>query len=267
MIRTIATNAEMSAWLEENSSFEDARLLSWAPQPDAPSGRPPNRLVFELAYQIEGDYRADSRRVSRAFKIEARDVHSYHGPLQHLKDHRLENMECIESGEGSVAFQLDIPGLARVVCSGLRIEELPLIEDRVPPWLSEREFSATVAGRPMPVPLEWIEQLREQGQEAAWHIYGVGAESTDLVPADYTGWFLQQTAILNRPTRALDEEGVFIYGCRAEGPGFRIQLEDYGSPPDLWFAMKAIVGRFKGVVIHCGNCELSGSEWLELIRR
>lgn len=247
--------------VSEHWYFEDARVLNWAPTPgrEAPLG-----IVFELAYGIEWDREPFSRRVSRAFRFRVNGIRSfsYEEPWVCAEDHWMAAFECIEVKEG-ISFRLDIPTPVTVVCSDVQVEELPLIEDFAPPG----RFSLTVSGQALPSPHEWLGWLNGQHQDVAWHMYRGGPEEVDKVPPNYTGWFLQTRSKLEQKKRYPHQEGVFISECKSQESGFWIQIQNYGASAELWWAVHIIVGQFQDAVIQCGDCDFSGTDWLQLMRR
>ena len=257
---TIDTPAKFEQWLTENGWFEDARILSIAPLPKSEQDSLPSTVTVELAYQIKGNHKAHSTRVSRAFRLVANDINEYHmsGDGSFTPEHWSEGIEILES-DSVIAFKIDVPAILTLRCGVVTVEALPNLIETVKPWLSDREVYAKILSATLPTPAEWVNMFERFNQNVSWHIYGGESRPHSEVPqSNYEGWFLQIP-------EALDEkhQGVFFFACKPNGDGFRVQVKNHGASESLWHATMVILGQFKDVEVRCGNCEFHGAEWLE----
>jgi len=263
-VETLSTNREFESWLERNGSFHDCRVLSMEPLPLASECAPPNMATIQLAYQIEGNYKAFSKRVSRVFRLSVSGIQrfSLSSDGQHFPDHFSEGIDVLEDCN-IVGFQIDVPALLTVVCSKVVAEELPRLTETVLPWLSNRDIYAEVPNTTMPSPQSWVEWFERLGHMVSWHIYGGEPELLASVPpGDYQGWFLQTPGDLDTV-----HQGIFFFSCRPSGSGFSMQIENHGASPSLWCTVQRILGNFTEATIHCGNCEFTPVEWLQEIEK
>ena len=260
----IDTKTKFEQWLNENGWFEDARILSMTPLPKSERDSLPSTITVELAYQIEGNYKANSTRVSRAFRLVAKDIYEYH--LAHggaySPEHWSGGIDIIET-ENTIAFRIDVPAMLTLRCNLVCVEELPNLIETVQAWVSDRDVFARSPSVKMPSPADWVNLFRKHSQNVAWHIYGGEPKPFAEVPRDnYEGWFLQNPAALDKT-----HQGIFFFACRPEDNGFRMHIENHGASETLWHTAMIILGQFKNVEVHCGNCEFHGGEWLEQINK
>lgn len=256
----LRTPKEFGSWLSRHGSFHDCRVVRLDPHPGDETAPPPTGAILELAYQVEGNYKAHSRSVSRHFRFSLSGIRQYSLPAdhQHHPGHCSEGVEILEDC-GTIGFQIDVPALLTVQCDSILVQELPHLVETVKPWLSERDIHVKVPGAGLPTPHRWVEWFELQGQAVAWHIYGgEPTPSTGVPPADYQGWFLQIP-------KDIDEthQGLFFFSCKTEASGFSVQIENHGASYGLWQATKRILGQFDHGVVHCGNCEFTSQKWLE----
>jgi hypothetical protein len=260
MGEALHTNREFESWLSRNGSFHDCRVLRLDPYPLEEGCVPPGSATLELAYQIEGNYKAYSQRVSRAFRLSASGIQRYSLPKdgRHFPDHYSEGIDILDDCE-AVGFQIDVPALLTVVCSSVDAEELPRLVETVQPWLSDREVYAEVPEATMPLPQTWVDWFEQLGHTVSWHIYGGEPRPPAAVPqGDYKGWFLQAQEDLDRL-----HQGIFFLSCKPVGSGFSVHIENHGAAPSLWRTAHRILGSFREATIRCGNCEFTSAEWLE----
>jgi hypothetical protein len=263
-MKKLHSRQEFESWLCENGSLHDCRILRLDPPPGSDEVPPPARAIIVLAYQIEGNYRANSRSVSKVFRLVLDGPRQYSLPSGglHRADHCSEGIEILGEGTGPIAFEIDVPALLTVVCPNVIIEQLPDLIETVKPWLSEREIFLTARTTPMPTPNRWVELFEKQGQQVAWHIYGEKPKERGNIPADYQGWFLQFPAVLDQ-----QHQGISFIHCRPTDAGFSVHIENHGASPSLWLAAKRILGEFTDAEIHCGNCEFTAEEWRRALEK
>lgn len=260
-MRQIKDREDFERWLEDHGWFEDGRVLRWTPLPSNADSALPEEVTLELAFQIEGNYKAGSKRVSRHLRLTASGIakYEYSQDGSPSPDHWSQGVE-LEDSDSPFAFNIDAPGLLTLCCAELAVEELPNLVEVVVPGLSERSFYAEVLGARMPEPEEWVKLFELEGLQVAWHLYGGPHDPTSMVPRDdYTGWFIGDTHGAD-----LAQQGLFFFGCKPAGDGFNLHLENHGASEALWRAAKRIVGRYSHATVRCGNCTFQGPEWLEL---
>ncbi|TLD68532.1 hypothetical protein FEM03_22265 [Phragmitibacter flavus] len=257
-VLNINTRKQFEDWLTDNVAFADARILSLtaASKPDPSST--PSAVTIELAYQIEGSYKAHSRRVSRVFRIRATKIAQYSlsADAAISSEHWSEGIAAVES-ESPIAFELDVPARLSLHCSEISVEERPKLFETVAPRLSNREVFANAPRTLMPTPAQWQTRFNALDQDVVWHIYRSEPQQTAEVPiANYEGWFLQVR-------RDLDDahQGIFFFSCRPEKHGFRVAIQNQGASKLLWQSAMRVLSEFDGVEIHCGNCEFPGADF------
>jgi hypothetical protein len=257
-VLAINTRKQFEDWLTDNAFFAHARVMSLSPTPKRDPSNVPSAVTIELAYQIEGNYKAHSKRLSRVFRVRATNIAQYSLSADGVisSEHWSEGIEPIDS-ESPVAFELDAPGHLSMHCSEISVEELPNLTESVPPWLSNREVFAKAPTTLMPTPAQWQISFNALDQDVVWHTYRSEPKETAKVPnTNYEGWFLQVR-------RELDEahQGIFFFSCRPEEHGFRVAIQNQGASKSLWQSAMRVLSEFDGVEIHCGNCEFSGPDF------
>jgi hypothetical protein len=255
---------QLSDWLGANGWFEDAFVLALDPPPQADGAGTPDRVTLELGQQIAGGLRAGETRTLRVIRVEAVGVRkwSQDDPAPLEPGYCLPDGIDLHEPEGSLGLVLDLPGRPALVCSRLSVVPLPDLTERVEPCASDRMFWAIAPGRPRPMPAEWVVWVRDAGLEAVWRRYGEEPEPTALVPEDYTGWLLQEPGRI-----AVSPTGLFFFQCGPDREGnLAIQIEAIDEVcSGLWAACGRVVGSMPGVEVHCGNCRLTGEQWLEYL--
>lgn len=261
--RSIQTSSQFEEWLVEHNWLLDCRVLSLAPLPRSPQEPLPTAVSMELAYQIEGNYEAHSIRVSRKFRFLATGIREYRladeGGIS--PNHWSQGMDLLVPDDG-IAFRIDLPAFLFLRCDEIFIEELPNLVERVEPWLSDHTVFARVPAVSIPTPAEWVALFKRHNEEVVWHIYREQPKPTLEVPqANYRGWFLQDPTCLDD-----EHQGLFFFSCNPDNEGFSVCVENSGASDRLWHVTKTILGQFKDVAIHCGNCIFSGQEWVKQLQ-
>jgi hypothetical protein len=258
MVHTVGNNDELAEWLSSHGEFEDGCVLALDPMPST-EGLPPTVAKIDLAYLIEGNYKAHSRAVYRAFRLTADGLSEYSLAADggFYPDNCIMGVELLDASQG-VAFLIEVPARMIVRCAKLNVVQLPDLVVTVKPWVSEREVYAEVPTTPIPSPQEWVRLFQQSGVAVSWHIYGESATECSEVPQkDYQGWFLQASS---EPDKT--RQGVFFFSCRPQGNGFRVHIQNSAASASLWRAAKIVLGGFRNATVHCGNCEFSSSEWM-----
>ena len=258
----IKTKYDFEKWLSENHWFADGRLQATEPLPSLPGHSVASEATIELAYQIKGNYKANSKAVYRVFKLYLKGIEEYHIPEKEslIPEHCMEGVELIELDD-NIGFTLDVPLNFTIVCSEIIVEQLPDLIETVKPWLSEREIFARIIGESMLSPKDWVSLFMKKGHDVVWHIYSGEPKNVNEVPMDnYEGWYLQVKSDLD-----IKLQGIFFFSCKTEENGFRFQIQNQGASKELWHSAKTIIGKFNNVEVRCGNCEFTGPEWIETL--
>jgi hypothetical protein len=251
--------------LRRTAGFEGDFVVELALMPQVQGVEFPPRVSIELGQQIVGGYEAGGLRTLRIVRVEAIGVQrwSLDQPASIELDSCLaDGVELLEP-EGSIGLAFDLPGRPTLVCSGVILSPHVDRTDTIKPWASDRMFLAVVPGHPRPRPAEWIERLRGIGLYAVWRRYGSEAEPASDVPEDYAGWFLQTPERINE-----SPGGLCFYDCSLSKDGnLMLQLDAYDvNSHGLWAACGRKIGSMPDSMIHCGNCGLTGEQWLEYLR-
>ena len=261
-ISAINSRRELNKWLEDNHGFDHGRILHISPQPGTPDDPPPETAELKIVYDIKGNYRAGTKMVYRVLMVRLRGITEFslaEGGSIH-PDNWSEGFEIPDRSE-PIALTMFAPGLFTIACQALEVEQLPDLVETVQPYLSDREFSATVPDSQMPLPSGWLGLFNAKGLSPVWHILYGEPKPIEKVPTDnYEGWFLQLPEELEE-----HKQGLFFFSCKPVKSGFYFSMQDSGAPPALWRAAKEIAGEFPDVQIQCGNCTLTGPEWLKEI--
>jgi len=261
-MKKIKLRSEFEKWVETNYYFEDARMLHLEPIPGINNNELPSNIVMELAYQIEGNYKAYSVRKSRVFRLIFSSIAEYKllGDEPYNPEHWSECMEIIESNL-PIAFLIDVPGRLTLTCNEVNIEELPLLIEKVQPWLSNREIYAEINSMLMPTPEDWIQLFANYNHTVVWHYYkGEPVHVSNVPISNYVGWFLQEPNTLD-----FDHQGIFFFTCAPNNLGFNLHIENHNASGSLWASVQKVIGNFKNAKINCGNCEFDNQQWLDYI--
>jgi hypothetical protein len=189
--------------------------------------------------------------------------YSLSGPDEFVPNNCCQRLELMVVEQG-VGFTLDVPGELRIVCARLHVTQHPDREELVEPWLSAREFSATVVSHPLPTPGEWVQWFQAKGLDVVLrYIYGEAREPNQVPATDYTGWFLQLRSRLDQ-----HPEGLFFAHCTAQPNGFSVHLVNYDEAvPELLVVAGRYMASFPDVTVSCGNTTLSREEWLAYLEQ
>ncbi len=253
--RTIMkNNTELERWLGEHTWFEDAFAIKVDPDPAAANAPDSIRLV--LGDQVEGGYVAGAERKIQDYVLAASEIRrSTLGPeLSFVPGNCCQGIEVVPTSAG-VAFRIDVPGTLEIVCGSLLIEAQAERREQVPPWISDREFGATVQGMPVPPPEQWEAWFRTVGAEVCWRMYGGEAREAPADPRNYEGWYLQEPATIPETSG-----GVLFFVCREREGALVLQWQREGTSDDLWKAAQQVIALLEPEA-WCGNCRFSAAEW------
>ncbi len=254
---SIRTNSELERWLRSNTGFEDAYAYGLSVDRMAAGGP---ALQVTLGVEIAGTFRAGEKRVIRDHVLTATGLE---GPVPEIAGvlspgYCCEGIEVLPAAVG-VAFGIDLPGRLRVACCALEIEVRDDRHELIPPWLSDREFGATVPGESLPSPEQWVERFRAGGVSVVWRYLGSEVQPPSD-SKDYEGWYLQEPRRL-----ATSSGGLFFFACRIRDQALVVQWLRWDASDELWRAAQKVIGRFDRAEVWCGNCHFSASEWLGFV--
>jgi hypothetical protein len=258
--RTIVkNNAELERWLDEHTWFEDAFAIRVDPDPSAANAPDSIRLV--LGEQVEGGYVAGTERGIQDYVLTAAEIRrSTLGPdLVFAPGNCCQGIEVVTTSEG-VGFRIDVPGTLEIVCGSLLIEAQAQRREQVPPWISDREFGATVPGIAVPAPAQWVAWFRKVGAEVCWRMYGGEAREGPGDPSNYEGWYLQEPSAI-RGTAG----GVFFFACREREGALVLQWQRGEVSDALWKASQQVIALLEPAEAWCGNCQFSAEEWRRFV--
>ncbi|WP_019849581.1 hypothetical protein [Desulfitobacterium sp. PCE1] len=257
MIR-INSRAELESFLEENHWFEDGYITEL--NSEVLSDNKLSSVHIRIGYQIAGDYRAGNPRTVREFTIKACGIKlwTYDDKTCFNPEHCMQGIELLDDGMG---IQFDIPEIVTLICEELIVNGPFDIESITKPWLSEREYIATIPGREVPLPEEWISWLQKEGFNVSWRFAGSEAKLPEKVSyPDYSGWFLQKTDKVKTT-----DFGVFFFHVEDKEGRLFLHIENKDSDVDLWFAITKIIAQMPRATILCGNCTFSGEQWIKYL--
>lgn len=256
---TVKNNTELERWLREHTLFEDAFVIRVDPEPGTANPHQWIRLV--LGEQVEGGYDAGTERKIQDFVLTAAGVRSstLDRELRFAAGNCCQGIEIVPASDG-VAFRIDVPGALEIVCDSLVIEVQAERREQVPPWISDREFGATIPGMAVPPPEQWVASFRAAGAEVSWRTYGGEAREKPPDPREYEGWYLQEPAAIPGTTG-----GVFFFGCREREGALVLQWQRTETSDALWKAAQQVVAGLEPARAWCGNCQFSAAEWRRFV--
>jgi hypothetical protein len=260
---TLNNNTEFAAWLDAHTWFEDAEATELVPVPNGLDNAADSvRLV--LSELVQSTWEAGTTRTLRDYALTAVAVSSSTvGPeLVFAAGNCCTGIDLLDETTG-VAFSIDVPGLLEIRCDSVNIDVRGERSELVRPWLSEREFGATIPGLDAPPPDEWVRRFQEQGAVVCWRVYGGGSEPAPSHAADYVGWFLQS------PERVSSTEGgLFFFACARRNGDLAIQWQRSGDnvTDELWQKAKHVLGAFDGASVWSGNCRFHPDEWRSYLK-
>ena len=256
-VATIRSAESLSELLDEFGWFECGCCLALTP---TPGGEPPARVELVLRDFGTGSLEAGELRTYQALRLTATDVYEWSTndeTFSHETDHAMEGVEPVEASVG-FGFELDVPTPVRLVAGAFECERLPEVTEAVRPWISNIELFVTAAGAHLPSPADWVRAFASDGVAVAWRIYGGDARSPELVPRDYTGWFVE------RPSRLSQHDGgVFFRHVSGDQQVVELALQRSPADDELWLSLcRSVAGIFPNGEFRSGNCRFTADEWM-----
>lgn len=255
-VRTLVkSNAELERWLREHTWFEDALVVALSPDPT--TGSAPDSIRLVMGDLVSTSHVAGTEQRIQDYALTATAIRrSTLGPgLEFAPGNCGEGIEVVETDDG-VAFRIDVPGVLEIACGSLLIEPLGVRSERVQPWISDREFGATIPGVPVPSPQQWVAWFRETGREVCWRMYGGEAREHPADRGEYEGWYLQEPAKVGETSG-----GIFFFVCRVRDGALILQWQRGETSNEVWRAAQRVLALLEPARVWCGNCEFTGAEW------
>lgn len=256
----VTSREQLESFLSEHYWFEDGYVTEVHPKHDEVDNS--SSVSITLGYQIVGNYKAGSPRTIRTFKLEASGVKvwTYDKKMSFNPDFCMQDgVDLIDEGLG---IQFDIPERVMLMCDEMIIEGPFDINTITKPWVSSSDFAASVPGKNVPLPQDWIDWLLQEGFDVSWRFAESDPKPANVVPfPDYSGWFLQKTEKI-----LTTKFGIFFFHVRAKdgNVSLHIRKEDEGID-DLWYVVTKVIARMPEVIINCGNCTFSGEQWIKYL--
>jgi hypothetical protein len=260
----IETREELAAWLESHHGFPDLFVLRMEPRPQLNGVPLLERVTMELATQIEGGFAAGERRTLRVFELTAEGTETFW--IENLR--RYDAAFCNDAGLRQLdidrpGLQFEVPARVQLVCGALTVHELSDRTEIIQPWINDAELAAHVRGYELPTPGDWIELFAQEGVSVVWRRFQEGPQVADSVPADYTGWYLQE------PERFATGggDGIFFFGATSRPGSFVAHVQNHDPQnADLWRALQRILLHYPQIEIRSGNCRLDAAQWQQYVK-
>lgn len=252
---------ELEVFLSDNNWFEESNIRQIRYTPD--STLQTGVLSFRIGHQIKGNYKAGTPKTLLEYIIEVHEIKFCSLDIESIQDKEIycEELDLIKTGE---FYELIIDTWEReekIICRELDFTGPYYFETITKPWISENEISCTLHGIKLPLPIEWIKWLKEEGHDVAWRIYSECASSINNVPyPDYSGWFLQYNKKVS-----LNDYGVMFRHITNQENGCYMHITNHHNDSELLLKISEILARKSDCEIKSGNCTLKGDEWLRYL--
>jgi hypothetical protein len=260
MITEITNRAELEKWLRERnwlriSQLSDVSTVSKSSASDDQS----QTGSFDLSQMITGGCWAGEEQTFEQLRVTAFGVTVWeYSNLETLLNYCFED---IAIPEGTGQLNLCIDDNFTIECRQITVERLGPRISTVAPELSVREAHVTFQSQDFIKPSEWIDMFKGVGLSVEFRRLGDVAISADEVPIEYNGWFLQLS------NRVGDTQYGLMFGNPTlKDENFSVSFDmwspddDYAQP--LWSALRRITAKLSNASVRCGNCRLTGAEWL-----
>ena len=252
---SINTYSDLDEWLSENNYFEDGYILEIEKAP----------LTITIGYIVSGNYKANEERQILAFKLEPLKIieWTYNESLfTPSADYCIEGIDPIDSPSG-IRLKFVHGSSFSLVADSLKISEPYIITDTFKPWTSDNEISAVAEIDSVPSPEFWLEKLKEKGHDLFYrYIYGEIKPVEEIPYPDYSGYYLQMSDRINTTSG-----GIFVRHIKQNGKFTAITFEkqDKFLAPE-WQDLTRVIASLNNIIIHCGNCQFTGTEWEQYLR-
>lgn len=249
----------LTQWLQMHHGFPDLFVLRMEPRPRTNAVPVLPTVTLELATQIDGGFEAGEMRTLRVFQISAEEVRTFW-----IEDpRRYDAGYCDDTGirqldTDGLGLQLHVPSRVQLVCGAIVVRELADREEIIQPWIDDMEMGVKVVGYELPSPADLISMFAQEGVSVVWRRFGEGPQPADHVPADYSGWYVQQ------PERFAKDagDGIFVFGASARQGSFVLHVQNHDPlNRELWRAMQQMLLHYPNIEIRTGNCRLNASLW------
>ncbi|HVK39442.1 MAG TPA: hypothetical protein VNA88_12965 [Candidatus Kapabacteria bacterium] len=260
----IESREALSEWLASHHGFPDLFVLRMEPRPQ-PDGVPLLPVVrLELATQIDGGFEAGEKRTLRVFELTGEDAETFWMENPRGYDATFCNDQgMLQLDLDRPGLQLEVPSRVQLVCRAITVRELADRTEIIQPWIDDAELSAQVRGYGLPSPADWVELFAQEGVSVVWRRFGEGPQTADAVPADYTGWYLQEP---ERFARA-GGNGLFFFSSSARPGAFVVHVQNHDPDNhDLWKALQQILLHYPDLEIRTGNCRLDAATWRSYLK-
>ena len=260
----IESREELAAWLASHNGFPDNFVLRMEPRPQVDAKPLLDRVTIEIATQIDGGFEAGERRTLRLFVLRAEGVETFWIENPRRYDSSFCNDEGIRQLDVErPGLQFEVPARVQLVCRAMTIHELPDRTEIIQPWINDAELSAHIQGYELPSPADWVELFAQENLTVVWRRFKEGPQTADSVPADYTGWYLQEPERFARD----GGEGIFFFGAIARPGSFVVHVQNHDPQnADLWRALQRILLHYPRIEIRTGNCRLDAEKWKKYLK-
>lgn len=217
----------LDEWIHRNHFLHDASVSCLEPLPgrnDATDVR------LTLQFQVAGSYAAGEPRTLRTIELVAQDITEYALDGTYHPEHLAEGANSYNAGQG-IGFEIDIPGVLRIVAESFEVTSVVDVDEPVPEWLSNRDFTVILPNGRLPSPIMWLELLNDSGRKVTWRYYASDKCLPDQVPEmEYEGWFIQYIDRLESHTG-----GLLFDICRSYKDGHVLTVaKNDPDCDDLW---------------------------------
>ena len=240
----------LDEWIHQNHFLHDASVSRLDPLPgrgDATDVR------VTLQFQFAGSYAAGEPRTMRTIELVAHDLTEYDLDGTYHPEHPAEGANSYDAERG-IGFEIDIPGILRIAAERFEVKSVVDVDELVPEWLSNRDFTVVLPNEKLPSPKMWLELLNCSGRKVAWRYYAGDERTPDKVPeSEYEGWFVQYIDRLESHTG-----GLLFDICRRHKHGHVLTVaKNDPECDDLWRQAGDYLSTICCDTISSGNAKLS----------
>ena len=257
---------QYKSWLDDNFWLDDVIVesLELLPNNINQIGNP-HEIKLKCFMQITGSYRAGENRTIRKYDLIFKGIKEYSLSGKFIKGNCCEGVEDFDEAKDLV-FNLFVPGNLLIICENIEILTQLDIEEKVPHWLSDSDFTVDIEGLNLPIPQMWIEYLKNKKLDVVWRYYSGDSKKPHEIPQDdFTGWYLQLRNRIN-----INPEGLFFFTCKIKDSGFYFHLSNKDLEiTEIFVAIGEIITElnYSKIKIECGNAFLKVDEWLSHINK